>query len=247
MGAWGVAVFSDDLAADLRDDYRDLIGAGLSSTQAVEKLLASYASSLADDDEMPVFWLALALTQWKLGRLEERTKEKALGVIESGQGLRRWDGPGQRKKRAAVLEKVRTQLLSPQPSPKRVPRRIEAANDWQAGEVLGLRLQSGNWTLLRVIGHHSDKGGRFAVCELLDWVGAEIPPALAVAELSLKKPVPPRTAVAQFMFPEPRKKQQQVRLLRLGMVSTPAQKLGSFAVMGWPRLDGFLEEWFEVK
>src|SRR4051812_5672648 len=107
MGTWGVAVFSDDLAADVRDVYRDLIGEGLSSTQAMEKLLVEHASSLDDEDEMPVFWIALAVTQWKLGRLDERTKQTAIGVIDSGQGLRRWDVPKDRKKRTAVLEKVR--------------------------------------------------------------------------------------------------------------------------------------------
>src|SRR5262249_31190008 len=112
---------------------------------------------------------------------------------------------------------------------------------------IGLRLQSGKWTLLRVIDHHSDKGGRFAVCELLDWVGEEIPAADAVAQMSLGKLIPPRTGVAQFMCPEPRKKQDQARLMRLGMVPPPTQKRGSLAVMGWPRLDGFLEEWFGIK
>jgi hypothetical protein len=104
MGAWGVAVFSDDLAADVRDDFRDLIGEGLSTTQAVEKLLASHASSANDEDEMAVFWIALALTQRKLGRLDERTKQEALRLIESGQDLRRWDASKDRQKRVAVLE-----------------------------------------------------------------------------------------------------------------------------------------------
>src|SRR3984885_9544113 len=82
MGAWGVAVFSDDLAADVRDEFRDLIGEGLLSTEAVEKLLGEYASSVDDDNEISVFWIALALTQWKLGHLEERTKNEALGGHE---------------------------------------------------------------------------------------------------------------------------------------------------------------------
>ena len=38
-----------------------------------------------------------------------------------------------------------------------------------------------------------DKCGRFAVCEPLDWVGAEIPPAATVAQLSLRRLIPPRT------------------------------------------------------
>ena len=36
-------------------------------------------------------------------------------------------------------------------------------------------------------------------------------------------------------------------LLRPGMVVAPAQKRGSMVVMGWPRFDGFLEEWFGLK
>lgn len=38
MGGWGVAIFSDDLAADLKGDFTDLIGDGLSTASAVEKL-----------------------------------------------------------------------------------------------------------------------------------------------------------------------------------------------------------------
>src|SRR5438105_1101139 len=154
MSAWGVAVFSDDLAADVRDAYRERIGERLSPTQAVEKLLVQFASSVADQDEGPVFWIALASVQWKLGRLEEGTQREALRVIESGQDLLRWQGSKNQQKRAAVLEKVRQQLLSPPPPPKRVPRTIKEANDWQGGEVVGLRLHSGNWALMRVIGHH---------------------------------------------------------------------------------------------
>jgi len=247
MGTWGVAVFSDDLAADVRADFRDLIGEGLSSTQAVEKLLAMHASSLKDDDESAVFWISLALSQWKLGRLEERTKQEALRTIESGQDLSRWDTPRDRQKRAAVLDKLRTQLLSIEPPPKRVPQTIKAANNWQVGEVVGLRLQSGNWTLIRAIGHHSDKGGRFAVCELLDWIGKELPPENAVSEMSIKLPPAPHTAVAQFMLEEPRKKQDQARLLRLGIMSTPTLKPGGFLVVVWPKLDRILEEWFGIK
>ena len=247
MGTWGVAVFSDDLAADVRADFRDLIGEGLSSTQAIEKLLAMHASALKDDDERAVFWISLALSQWKLGRLEERTKQEALSLIASGQDLRRWDGSKDRKKRLAVLEQARKQLLQPQPPPKRVTRKIKAANDWQVGEVVGLRLQSGNWTLIRAIGHHSDKGGRFAVCELLDWIGKELPPENAVSELPIKLPPAPHTAVAQFMLAEARKKQDQARLQRLDIVSTPTQKPGSFLVLAWPKLDRILEEWFGIK
>ena len=69
MGTWGTALFSDDLAADIRDELRDLIGEGHSAEEATERLLTEYADSLNDPDEQTVFWLALAVTQWKLSTL----------------------------------------------------------------------------------------------------------------------------------------------------------------------------------
>lgn len=108
-------------------------------------------------------------------------------MIESGQDLKRWTDPKHQQKRVAVLEKVRQELLSPPPAPKRVPRPVKEANGWLVGEVIGLRLLSGNWTLLRVIGHHKDKGGQFAVCELLDWVGEQVHALESIANLSVKQ------------------------------------------------------------
>jgi Domain of unknown function (DUF4259) len=246
MGTWGVAVFSDDLAADLRDEFRDLIGEGLSSTEAVDKLLSEHASSLEDDNEKSVFWLALAVAQWKLGRLEERTKKEALRLIAAGEDLKRWDDPKERKKRAAILEKLREQLLSPQPPAKRVARTIKGANDWAVGEVVGLQLKSGNWTLLRVIGHHEDKGGRHAVCELLDWVGQEFPLAGQIAKLPIKRESTP-SGTSQFLFQEPITGKDRARVKRLGLRSRPAQRCGEYSVLVWPYVDRLLKELFGLE
>ena len=42
MGAWGTAIFSDDTAADIRGDYKDYIGDGLSPIAAKEKILLEW-------------------------------------------------------------------------------------------------------------------------------------------------------------------------------------------------------------
>lgn len=63
MGAWGMAIFADDLAAGLKGDFRDLIGDGLSTTDAVEMLITEYREALEDPEDQPVFWLALAAIQ----------------------------------------------------------------------------------------------------------------------------------------------------------------------------------------
>src|SRR5690348_9253685 len=125
MGAWGVALFSDDLASDLRGEFRELAGEGLDPSECIERLCKAYASSLEDPDESPVFWLALASTSWKLGRLTGRVQVEALRVIDSGEDLRRWDSPKDRSKREALLLRLREEILSPQPALKPIPRTIK--------------------------------------------------------------------------------------------------------------------------
>jgi len=34
VGIWGPGIFSDDLAADVREEFRDLIGEGLTAEEA---------------------------------------------------------------------------------------------------------------------------------------------------------------------------------------------------------------------
>ena len=84
MGTWGPAVFSDDTACDVRDDWRGHVGDGLSAVEATDRLLSEWSDSIDEPDDGPVIWLALAATQWKAGRLEDRVKKKALAIIDDG-------------------------------------------------------------------------------------------------------------------------------------------------------------------
>jgi AcrR family transcriptional regulator len=108
MGAWGTAIFSDDIAADTRDAFTDFIIEGLKSPDATERLLAESTEILADDEEAIVFWLALAATQWKLGRLLPDVRDRAIKIIDSGVDLHRFEGNprseiNQRKKHLSKL------------------------------------------------------------------------------------------------------------------------------------------------
>jgi hypothetical protein len=251
MGAWGVAIFSDDLAADIRIEFRELISDGLAASEATARLQVEYASSLDDPDEMPVFWLALALTQWKLGRLEESVRRHAVRIIDDGIDLARWGDAKSRARRAVVLAKARAELMSAPPPAKRVPRTVREANAWEVGETIGFQLLSGRWTLLRVIGHHADRGGRFAICELLDWVGEELPSGeLALHDLIARlRAVRSKSSggVSQFLFQEPKAAKEKARIVRLGVSTPPQQDPGGFAVLAWPIVDRSLEEIFSLR
>jgi hypothetical protein len=250
MGIRGVAIFSDDLAADIRSEFRELLGDGLTPAEATVRLQAEYASSLDDPDEMPVFWLALALTQWKLGRVEESVRRQAVRIIDDGADLARWDD-ATRPRRAAVLAKARAELMSEPPRAKRVPRTVREANAWQVGETIGFQLLSGRWTLLRVIGHHADRGGRFAICELLGWVGAELPSGEHALSDRIAKLETVRSkssgGVSQFLFQEPRGAKEKARIVRLGASTPPQQEPGGFTVLAWPIVDRSFEEIFGLR
>src|ERR1700690_2296461 len=112
MGIWGTALYSDDFAADLRGDFRDLVGQGLSADAALERLESEYASSLRDSDEASVFWLAIAYAAWQLGRPVERATAQALRIVSSGSDLPRWGDLKTQRKRQSVLERVANTLRS---------------------------------------------------------------------------------------------------------------------------------------
>jgi len=106
VGAWGPAIFSDDLACDIRDDYRELLEDQVPDDEATRRVIDSYRD-LDDDDEMHLLWLALAAAQSQLGRLTEEVKTRALDVIDTGRDLRLWEETGDQglaERRAAFSE-----------------------------------------------------------------------------------------------------------------------------------------------
>jgi hypothetical protein len=241
MGAWGAAIFSDDLAADVRDDFRELIGEGLNAAQATRRLCRQYKDVIADREVSLVFWLALAATQWKLGRLEENVKKKAIKIIESGKELNHWDDVRLRSKRAVVLEKLREQLLAPPPPPRQIRQRIKYRTEWELGEMVAFRLLSERFVVFRVIGFHEDKGSRFSVCELIDWIGKTLPEMKEIATKPIRREAAAR-GYSQFLL-DPVKKVAH-RLVRLGFITRPAQKPDGYVVIPWQYIDRLIEEVF---
>ena len=246
MGTWGTALFSDDLAADLRDAFRELIAEGITTAAAITQLKKEYSSSVSDPDESGVFWLALAATSWRLGRLNDEVRQNALSVIESGRDLARWEAASDRRKRKQVLAKLQSQLKSPQPVSKPLPKTTKSANDWRVGEIIGFRLLSGRWVLLRVIGHNDDRGGKDAVCELLDWTGVSLTDLPSVDSLPVRKEQTPR-GISQFLFQDPRLKKYKARIERTGVLSNPSQRCGGYTAFVWPFVDQQFREVFELE
>ncbi len=146
MGTWGPGIFSNDTAGDVRDGFRELVGAGASPDEATERLLEAYGYTFdvdANDTDARVAWIALAVTQWKTGRLLDSVRDKAVECIDAGADLELWEDPKGRKQREAALRKARADLLSPQRPPTRISRQVGNHSPFSPGDVVRYTAFSG--------------------------------------------------------------------------------------------------------
>ena len=100
MGAWGTSLYANDCAGDIRGDYVDKLKRGKTNLEATRELLAENQEILADPEEAPLFWFALADTQWNYGRLLPEVKEKALLYLSREQEWERWKESGEKQLQA---------------------------------------------------------------------------------------------------------------------------------------------------
>jgi hypothetical protein len=221
VGVSGVGIFSDDNAADLRGDYRHYLSIGIDGPAATDRLLKEWAP-VGDPDLEPVFWLALAVTQWKVGRLESRVKQEAIRVIDDASALRPWGGSPDLQKRTKVLSETRALIESPQPEPVKIRKRTLATCDWQPGDLIAYRLQSGPFVVFRMCFTHTDQGGTFPECQLLDWLGPEpptepLPPNIGVRETIVYGPDKILLVLPLGKASVRKKLTREGRLIELGM------------------------------
>ncbi len=248
MGTWGTGIFSDDIACDVRDDYRDYVANGLSGPEATNKLLTEYKDCLNDQDEMSVFWIALALTQSKCGRLEDRVKNKAFEIIDSGIDLKKWEAsPKLIKQRIAILNKVRGQLGSPQRLPVKLKKRFINQSPFEIGDAFSYKLSSGNHVIFRVVHIHSDKGGTTPIAEMCNWIGTDIPSRIQIQSFPARKPVETWRAELFLLF-EMKKNdfpKNRVNLVGHGFLVIEGKR----ACVGtpWTYLDSMLKQWFGIE
>lgn len=129
-------LFDDDNAGDLREEYRSLLMNGLSDEEATSRVIADLAS-LSESEEKLV-WVALAVAQAEVGRLEPDVRDRALAVIESGFDEDTWDygGPALAEERRSLLSDIRAQLTGPQPRRRRMRRPWTYRTDLQLGDLL---------------------------------------------------------------------------------------------------------------
>lgn len=144
MGFWDTSLFGNDTTADIRDSYIEYLKDQLSDEDAYKKLLSEYQEVLESDEE-PLFWYALAHTQWKTGRLTSEVKEKALYFIEQNGCVEFFEEeyPGKNNPWIKTLQKLKTILESEMKPYKRFRKPIPfKTNPWNVGDVYAYQFHS---------------------------------------------------------------------------------------------------------
>lgn len=187
MGTWGAALFDDDDAADLRQEYPVWLADARSDAGATDLAVRNYGAAFDRLQDTTAFWLALAGVQWKLGRLDPRVLQAALRIIDEGMDLAKWTTSPLHAKRQAVLKKLRAQIMAPCPPARPLPKPLPVQlPGWEFGEVVGYRTPSGRWAVLHVLNYHawSDLKVKAPVVTVLNWFGTELPGESALKALT---------------------------------------------------------------
>ena len=175
MGAGGPRLFSDDLAADVRDTYMELLRDGVPDTDATDRLIADWRESIEETGEADVFWFALAATQAGVGRLEDRVRAKAIEALNRGTDLAEWrrSNPQLAERRGRVLDDLHATLVGPQRERVSIkPKRPPALAKFAEGDLLRYALPDGRSLLLRVVRAFDANN---MVYDVLLWMGTDLP------------------------------------------------------------------------
>jgi len=208
MGAWGVGIFDDDTALDIKGEYRALLAFGVPEDEAYQLIKKEfYGDNGEQSDFDSVFWFAVATIQQKYGILMPDVKENALHFINNKLD---WvytapQTPQDLKKREKIMNDLKEKLLAP-PLPKRkVSKPHTQKPRWKLGDIVVSKIVCpayedrwffNKYVLYRVVRLKTSdmsflKPGlaydEWVFGALYDWIGDEIPDSSIIKDLDYYK------------------------------------------------------------
>jgi hypothetical protein len=258
MGTWGTGLYADDTTSDVRDAWLKKLRLGVPGETATAEMLKDWGGA----DAEPLFWLALADTQWTWGRLEAHVHKRAQEVLAAGVDLERWEGSKDRSARARVLAALGARLKKKPPPPK--PVRVTGdAVAWKRGQLWAYRTLDGKYAAFRIGAFDPTCGMVGApVTELLDVATDDLPSAAAIAQAELRRARSGYDADGRFGGLAPEHRESPVfgpkvkrlgelprhRLKRLAGKSEPRPATAETMFIGvpWDSMDQFLANMFDI-
>lgn len=141
MGTWEVGIYQNDISADVKEDYIAKLKSGKSDEVALKEILSEYQEDMEDIDCKYDFYLGLADTLWRNGRLTEEIKTIALQLIEEDRVSQRWQTARIRDERSKVLDKLKVQLEEKMPERKKISIHKPYVLGWEEGDIFFFKLK----------------------------------------------------------------------------------------------------------
>jgi hypothetical protein len=197
MGAWGTSLYANDSASDIRGDYVDKLRRGKPNEEVTQELIDSNQEIMGEVEEEPLFWFALADTQWNYGRLLPDVKEKALYFLSQNVELGRWKESGEKQANEwkNTLCKLREKLLTSPPPEKKISTYRLFRCKWQLGDVFAYQFSSeysketgtiGQYITFRKISEDVNWPGHIVpAVHVYQWIGSSIPSLDEIKNMSL--------------------------------------------------------------
>lgn len=149
MGAWGIAVSSNDTYADVYGAFFDYFDKGLDVPEISARLTALHEETLNDPVDAGNFYFALAKAQWECKQLDPELYSKVATIIKSGSDIDAWrqlDASAKDlKRRATALRAFLTKLSTEKPKSRRRKKQIVRQPIFEKGECIVFRLANGNY------------------------------------------------------------------------------------------------------
>ena len=143
MAIDGVKIIDSDDGHDIYNAIVERYKDGVSVDTIISEILSEKQNFCTDEFYTEIYWTAVAYSLWKIGRLPDDVKEKALDIIAQGphEFWLEIDGkaPEQRQK---VLDKLAVQLQSENPKPIKVRKsKIKREPHFKVGDVLAVKFK----------------------------------------------------------------------------------------------------------
>ena len=163
-------IIDNGIFFDVLADYSDYLDDDMTPQEATREICSEYDEPLADHDDAPYVYLAIAMAQMDHGCLQRKAKEKALQCLDLI-GSRLMEESGEDQIPAEIL-KIKEKLTNYKG--KRKPRK-HIICDWKEGDVYAQKLEgqyaekvglTGCYLLLRTADLYSSYGDVEPLCYL---------------------------------------------------------------------------------
>ncbi|WP_235299731.1 hypothetical protein [Portibacter marinus] len=154
MGHWGPAIFSNDISADIKDEFNSLFNKEIPIPEIKKQIIENYqeGKSLEENTDL---WLSLSYLMWQIGYNDSELTEQAIKIIDEGIDLKVWEELNADKstlnRRRQKLIELKSKILQPNPKPKKPKLKKAPKSIIKKGECFAFQLNNGNYTAVLVL------------------------------------------------------------------------------------------------